>query len=44
MKTCLYNYVENFTIKNRKFTDKRSDISCYSAQNIDCGYLSEAPV
>ena len=39
MKTSPFNYFENFTTKNRKFTDKNSDIFHISAQNIDCGYL-----
>ena len=37
MKTRLLKYIENFTYKNWKISDKKkiSDIS--SAQNIDCG-------
>ena len=31
-------YIENFTAKNWKFSDKNSDIFHISAQNIDCGY------
>ena len=36
-KTRLLKYIENFTTKNRKFSDKNSDIYRISAQNIDCG-------
>ena len=44
MKTCLFKYIENFTSKNIKFSDKKkSDIFHISAQNIDCGYLLELP-
>ena len=44
MKTRLFKYIENFTTKNWKFSDKKnSDIFHISAQNIDCGYLSELP-
>ena len=35
-KTCLFKYTENFTTKNRKFSDKNSDIFQISAQNIFC--------
>ena len=42
-KTRLFKYIEDFTTKNRKFSDKNSDISHISAQNIDCGYLLEPP-
>ena len=38
MKTRLFKYIENFTSKNIKFSDKKSDIFHISAQNIDCGY------
>ena len=41
MKTCLFKYVENFTTKNLKFSDKNSDIFPISALNIDCGYSLE---
>ena len=38
-KTCLFKYIENFTTKKGKFSDKKnSDIFHISAQNIDCGY------
>ena len=43
MKTCLFNYTENFTIKNELFQIKNSDIFHISAQNIDCGYSLEPP-
>ena len=36
-------YIENFTTKNWKFSDKNSDIFHISANNIDCGYLLELP-
>ena len=43
-KTRLFNCIENFTSKNRKFSDKKnSDIFYISAQNIDCGYSLEPP-
>ena len=41
MKTCLFKYIENFTTKNGKFSDKKSDSFQISAQNIDCGYSLE---
>ena len=41
-KTHIFKYIENFTSKNWKFSDKKnSDIFHISAQNIDCGYLLE---
>ena len=43
MKTRLFKYIENFTTKNWKFSDKNSDIFHISAQNIDCGYSLEPP-
>ena len=43
LKTCLFKYAENFTTKNRKFSDKNSDTFHNSAQNIDCGYSWEPP-
>ena len=43
MKTRLFKYIEIFTTKNQKFSDKNSDIFHISAQNIDCGYLLEPP-
>ena len=42
-KTRLFNYIENFTTKNWKFSDKNSDIFHTSAQNTDCGYSLEPP-
>ena len=42
-KMCLFKYIENFTTKNRKFSDKKSDIFYISPQNIDCLYLLELP-
>ena len=44
MKTSLFKYIKNFTIKNWKVSDKNSDIFFHiSAQNIDSGYLLELP-
>ena len=42
-KTRLFKYIENFTSKNWKFSDKKSDILAISAKNIDCGYSLEPP-
>ena len=42
-KTRLFKYIVNFTSKNGKFSDKKSDIFHISAQNIDCGYPLEPP-
>ena len=43
-KTRLFKYyIENFTTKNWKFSDKNSDIIYISAQKIDCGYSLEPP-
>ena len=42
-KTRLFKYVENFTTKNWKFSDKNSDTFHMSAQNINCGYSLEPP-
>ena len=42
-KTCLFKYIENFTSKNWKFSNKNSDILLISAQNIDCGHSLEPP-
>ena len=44
METCLFNYIENLTTKNCKFSDKNSDIFHISAQNIDCGYSLGPPL
>ena len=43
MKTGLNKYVENFTSKNLKFSDKNSDIFHISVQNTDCGDSLELP-
>ena len=42
-KTRLFKYIENFTTKQGKFSEKKSDIFRNSAQNIDCGYSLEPP-
>ena len=42
-KTRPFKYVENFTTKNWKFSDKNPDIFRISAQYIDCGYSLEPP-
>ena len=42
-KTRLFKYIENFTSKHWKFSDKNSYIFHISAQNIDCGYSLEPP-
>ena len=42
-KTRLFKYIENFTTKNWKFSDKICNIFHSSAQNIDCGYSLEPP-
>ena len=42
-KTRLFKYIENFTTKKGKFSDKNSDIFHISAQNIDCRYSLELP-
>ena len=42
-KTRLFKYIENFTSKNWKFSEKIFDIFLISAQNIDCGYSLEPP-
>ena len=41
MKTHLFKYIENFTIKTENSQIKSSDIFQISAQNIDCGYSLE---
>ena len=43
MKTRLFKYIENFTQKKRKFSDKNSDIFHSSTQNIVCGFSLEPP-
>ena len=40
-KTRIFKYIENFTTKSWKFSDKDSDLFYISAQNIDCGYSLE---
>ena len=42
-KTQLFKYIENFTTKKMKISDKNSDIFHISAQNIACGYSLEPP-
>ena len=43
-KTRLFKYIENFTSKNWKFSDKKnSDIFHISALNTDCWYSLEPP-
>ena len=42
-KTRVFKYIENFTSKNWKFSDKNSDIFHISAQIIDFGYSLEPP-
>ena len=42
-KTRLFKYIENFTTKKLKVSDKTSDIFHISTQNIDCGYSLEPP-
>ena len=40
-KTSLFKYIETFTTKKGKLSDKKSNIFHISAQNIDCGYALE---
>ena len=42
-KTSLFKYIENFTTKNWKFSDKKKLSFHISAENIDCGYSLEPP-
>ena len=42
-ETRLLKYIENFTTKNLKLSDKNSDIFHIFAQNIDYGYSLEPP-
>ena len=43
-KTHIFKYVENFTTKTGKFSDKQnSDNFHIPAQNINCGYSLEPP-
>ena len=43
-KICLFKYIEKFSTKKGKFSEKNSDIFHISAQNTDCGYLLELPL
>ena len=43
-KTLIFKYIENFTTKTGKFSDKKySNIFHICAQNIDCGYSVDPP-
>ena len=42
-KARLFKYIDNFTTKNWKFSDKTFDIFHISAENINCGYSLEPP-
>ena len=43
-KTRLFEYIENFSTKNLKFSDKNSDfVFIFLLKNIDCGYSLEPP-
>ena len=42
-ETRLCKYIENFTTKYWKSSDKNSDIFHISTQNIDCRYSLESP-
>ena len=42
-KTCLFKYIENFTTKKGKFSDKNADIFLILLKDIDCGYSLEPP-
>ena len=42
-KTHLFKYIEDFTSKTQKFSNKNPNIFHISAQNIDCGYSLEPP-
>ena len=43
-KTHLFKYIENFTTKKWKFSDKNAGIFYISAQLIDFGYSLEKPL
>ena len=43
MKTRLFKYIENFTVKYWKFSDKKLWYFSYFCSNIDCGYSLEPP-
>ena len=42
-KTRLFKYTEHFNHQKMKISDKNSNISHTSDQNIDCGYSLEPP-
>ena len=42
-KTRLFKYTENFTTKQRKFSDKNSDFFFLFLLKTDCGYSLEPP-
>ena len=42
-KTCLFKYIENFTNKKCKFSDKNSDIFHIPTQNLNRGGSNEYP-
>ena len=42
-KARLFKYIENFTTKKGKFSDKKSDIFHISAPYTDCGYSLGPP-
>ena len=42
-KTRLFKYIENFTSKNIKFSDKKNLIFFIFLLKTDCGYLLEPP-
>ena len=42
-QTCLFKYIENFTSKSWKFSDKKFFYFSYSAQNTDWGSSNEYP-
>ena len=42
-KTHIFKYIENFTTRSWKYSDKNSSIFHIPAQNIDCGYWLEPP-
>ena len=43
MKTRLFKYIETFTTKTLKFSDKNAESFYISAQNIEYGYSLEPP-
>ena len=42
-KSRLFKFIENFTTKKWKLSDKKSGSFHFSAQDLDCGYLLEPP-